>query len=129
MVSKGKRTKVRVMEGGRVREAVTCEWSSKALWQEAVIAEKNRKEGKEEEEIICSLCDMMSKEWCVCLARHSAVVLNPALGDLPPASLLILITITVIIIIITIIIASVNSTRRGPGHWGAGVVLRKVEAQ
>lgn len=36
MVSKGKRTEVSVMEGGRVREAVNSEWFSKALWQEAV---------------------------------------------------------------------------------------------
>ena len=56
-----------MMEGGRVREPVTCEWFSKALWQEAVKVEENRKEGKEEEEIICSQCDMMSKEWCVCV--------------------------------------------------------------
>lgn len=130
---KGKKDKsesVSMMERGRVREAVTCEWFSKALWQEAVNAEENRKEGKEEAEIICSQCDMLSKEWCVCLAWHSAVVLNPALGDLPPTSLLILITITVIvIIIIAIIIAIINSTHKGPGHWGARVVLRKVEAR
>lgn len=106
-----------MMEGGRVGVAVTCEWFSKALWQEAVIAEENRKGGKEEEEINCFQCDMMSKECCVCLTRHSAVVLNPAPGDLPPTSLLILITITVIIIIITIIIATVNSTHKGSGHW------------
>lgn len=116
-----------MIERGRVREAVTCEWVSKALRQEAVNAEKNRKEGGEE--LICSQCDMMSKEWCVRLACHSVVILNPALGDLPPTSLLILITLTVIIIIITIIIATVNCAHRGPGHWGAGVVLTKVEAQ
>lgn len=118
-----------MMERGRVREAVTCEWFPKALWQEAVNAEENRKDGKEEEEIICSQCDMMSEEWCARLGRHRAVVLNPALGDLPPASLLILITVTVIIIIITIIIATVNSVHGGASHWGAGVVLRKVGVQ
>lgn len=89
--------------------------------------QRKTKEGGEE--IMCSQCDMMSKEWCVRLACHSAVILNPALGDLPPTSLLILITVTVIITIITIIIATVNCAHRGPGHWGAGVVLTKVEAQ
>lgn len=39
-------------ESGRVREAVTCEWFSKARWQQAVNAEENRIEGKEEEEIM-----------------------------------------------------------------------------
>lgn len=126
---KDKSESVSMMEGGRVREAVTCEWFSKVLWQEAVSAVENREEGKGEEEIICPQCDMMSKEGCVYLARHCAVILNPAPGDLPQTSLLILITVTVIIIIITVIIATVNSTRRGPGHWGAGFVLRKVEAQ
>lgn len=72
---------------------------------------------------------MMSKEWCVRLSWHSTVILNPSLQDIPLTSLLILITITVIIIIITIIIAIVNSTHRGIGHWGAVVVLGKVEAQ
>lgn len=71
--------------------------------------------------------------WCQrsgeCLARHSVVILNSVPGDLPESSLLILITITVIIIIITIITATVNSSHRGPGHRGAGVVLRKVEAR
>lgn len=61
-----------MMERGRVREAVTCEWLSKALWQEAVNADENRKEGKEEEEIICSQCDVMSKE-CVCVWPGTAL--------------------------------------------------------
>lgn len=34
-----------MMEGGRVREPVNIEWFSKALWQEAVSTEENRKEG------------------------------------------------------------------------------------
>lgn len=87
-----------VMERGRVREAVTCERFSKALWQEAVSAEENRKEERE---------DNLLPMWhdvrgVVRLARHSTVILNPAMGDLPPARLLILITITVIVAIIIV---------------------------
>ena len=41
---------VRMMERDRVREAVTCDWFSKALWHEAVNVEENRKEEEEEEE-------------------------------------------------------------------------------
>lgn len=34
-----------MMERGRVRDAVTCEWFSNSLWQEAVNAEENKKKG------------------------------------------------------------------------------------
>lgn len=61
VVSEWKRTKesVSVMERGRVREAVTCEWCSEALWQEAVNAAENRKERKRGRG---DKCDMVSKE-------------------------------------------------------------------
>lgn len=48
VVSEGKKDKsesVSMMERGRVRDAVTCEWFSKSQWQEAVNVEENKKEG------------------------------------------------------------------------------------
>lgn len=120
--AKGKGQKsVSMMERGRVREAVTCEWFPKCA-----VAGDCQRRGKQKRERGDNLLPMWHDvKGVVCLAWHSAVVLNPALGDLSPPNLLILIIITVIIIIITLISATVNSTHRVAGQWGAGVILRR----
>lgn len=96
------------MERGRIREAVTCEWHPKCAVAGGCQCrgkQKRRKRGRG---------DNLPLMWhnvkgVLCLAWHSAVILNPALGDLSPTNLLILIIITVIIIIMTVISATVNS--------------------